>query len=159
MHGLTDSIESWYELGYVDALKPDYQLILLDARGHGRSDKPHEPAAYDMALMAGDVAAVLDAVNLSKAHFLGYSMGGIVGFALAKYAPERVHSLLLGGANPYKRDPRRFWRGSTVRRGAVAILEMWDVPVPPSFKARLLASDTEALIAFTTALDRESGAR
>lgn len=40
-HGFTDSLESWYELGYVDALKTDYKLILVDARGHGASEKPH----------------------------------------------------------------------------------------------------------------------
>jgi pimeloyl-ACP methyl ester carboxylesterase len=42
-HGFTDSLETWYDLGYVEALKPQYRLILIDARGHGASDKPHEP--------------------------------------------------------------------------------------------------------------------
>ena len=41
-HGFTSSIEGWYEYGYVDVLKRDYQLILIDARGHGASDKPHD---------------------------------------------------------------------------------------------------------------------
>ena len=49
-HGFTDSIETWYELGYVDTLKHDYRLILVDARGHGHSDKPRTPDAYEMAL-------------------------------------------------------------------------------------------------------------
>jgi len=39
-HGFTESIEDWYECGYVDALRRDYRLILVDARGHGKSDKP-----------------------------------------------------------------------------------------------------------------------
>jgi pimeloyl-ACP methyl ester carboxylesterase len=39
-HGYSDSIETWYELGYVDALKGTHRLILVDARGHGASDKP-----------------------------------------------------------------------------------------------------------------------
>jgi pimeloyl-ACP methyl ester carboxylesterase len=39
-HGFTDSLESWYELGYVEALQHDYRLILVDARGHGASAKP-----------------------------------------------------------------------------------------------------------------------
>ncbi len=103
-HGFTDSLETWYELGYVDALKADYRLILLDARGHGNSDKPHDSDAYSWALMAGDVVAVLDAEGLPAAHFLGYSMGSVIGFALAKYASQRAYSLLLGGANPNKRD-------------------------------------------------------
>src|SRR5215831_12825221 len=44
-HGFGDSLKSWYELGYVDALKDEYRLVLIDARGHGTSDKPHEPEA------------------------------------------------------------------------------------------------------------------
>jgi pimeloyl-ACP methyl ester carboxylesterase len=42
-HGFTDSLGTWYGLGYVEALKPHHRLILIDARGHGGSDKPHEP--------------------------------------------------------------------------------------------------------------------
>jgi alpha/beta hydrolase fold len=45
-HGFTDSLETWYELGYVGALSRERQLILVDARGHGASDKPHHTAAY-----------------------------------------------------------------------------------------------------------------
>jgi pimeloyl-ACP methyl ester carboxylesterase len=47
-HGFTQSIDDWYEFGYVDALKRDYRLILVDARGHGQSDKPHDPNAYGL---------------------------------------------------------------------------------------------------------------
>jgi pimeloyl-ACP methyl ester carboxylesterase len=59
-HGITDSLETWYDLGYVEALKPQYRLILIDARGHGASDKPHEPDAYDWQRHVEDIAAVLD---------------------------------------------------------------------------------------------------
>jgi pimeloyl-ACP methyl ester carboxylesterase len=58
-HGFGDSVESWYELGYVDALKDDYRLILIDARGHGASDKPHEPEVYSFQNVTADVVAVL----------------------------------------------------------------------------------------------------
>jgi pimeloyl-ACP methyl ester carboxylesterase len=51
-HGFTDSMATWYELGYVEALQPDYQLILVDARGHGHSDKPHDPDAYETVLLS-----------------------------------------------------------------------------------------------------------
>src|SRR5207237_3323115 len=43
-HGYTQSLEHWYQCGYVDALKAHYRLVLVDARGHGGSDKPHERA-------------------------------------------------------------------------------------------------------------------
>ena len=42
-HGFTDSLETWYETGYVEGPKTDYRLILIDARGHGASDKLHSP--------------------------------------------------------------------------------------------------------------------
>jgi pimeloyl-ACP methyl ester carboxylesterase len=90
-HGTSGSGADLIELGYVDALKADHQIILLDARGHGDSDKPHDPAAYDLALRASDVVAVLDAVGIAKADYFGYSMGGWIGFGVAKHAPQRFH--------------------------------------------------------------------
>ena len=102
-HGFTSSLKHWYRYGYVEALRQDYQLILIDARGHGGSDKPHDPAAYDLSLRAGDVVAVLDDLHLPTAYFWGYSMGGRIGFGLAKYAPERLAALIIGGMHPYER--------------------------------------------------------
>jgi len=61
-------------------LKDDYQLILIDARGHGASDKPHDPEAYRTETMVADVVSVLNDLNIEKAHFLGYSMGGQIGW-------------------------------------------------------------------------------
>ena len=103
-HGFGDSIESWYELGYVHALRDAYRLILVDARGHGAIDKPHDPDACGLHQRAGDIVAVLDTLDLPNAHFWGYSMGGWIGFGLAKYAPARVHALIIGGQHPYARN-------------------------------------------------------
>ena len=50
-----------------------------------------------------DVVAVLDDLHLSTAHFWGYSMGGWIGFGMAKYAPERLHALIIGGTDPSER--------------------------------------------------------
>jgi pimeloyl-ACP methyl ester carboxylesterase len=83
VHGLLSHLEEWHELGYVDSLKKDFTLILVDMRGHGRSDKPHDPEAYKLRLLVADVIAVMDALNISKTHFLGYSLGGRMAFALA----------------------------------------------------------------------------
>ena len=102
-HGIFWSMEGWSRVGYVDALKPNYRLILIDARGHGASDKPHDDAAYSLPQHIGDIVAVLDALDLPKAHFWGYSMGGWFGFGMVKYAAARVDSLIIGGAHPYER--------------------------------------------------------
>src|SRR5262249_35481004 len=72
--GYSDSMESWYEQGYVAALKSTYQLVLIDARGHGASDKPHDPDAYGMQHNVSDVLAVLDTLHVPTVHFFGYSM-------------------------------------------------------------------------------------
>ena len=59
-HGLAGDLETWRAFGYVDSLNTDYLLILMDARGHGASDKPHDPEAYAMEHRVGDVVTVLD---------------------------------------------------------------------------------------------------
>jgi len=154
-HGFTDSLETWYDLGYVEALKQDYRLILIDARGHGASDKPHEPDAYDRQRNVEDIAAVLDDLNIPQAHYFGYSMGGRIAFAIARYAPERVHSLIIGGGSPYPQSRRGRRIGSdrmleALKQGAEAIPSVWGVPVPPTVRARLVKNDVEALIAVRT---------
>ena len=78
-HGFTSSLQNWGAYGYVDALKGAYRLILIDARGHGDSDKPHNVDQYELSLRVGDVTSVLDDLGVGKAHYLGYSMGGRIG--------------------------------------------------------------------------------
>jgi len=157
-HGGIDCIESWYELGYMDALKAAYQLI-FDARGHGASDKPHEANAYGLQRMVDDIRAVLDERHLPKTHFWGYSMGGWIGFGLAKYIPERCASLIIGGQAPYARSFA--FRRQQLRRGIeqgrealVASLETQYGAVWPGYNTRLHTTDLEAQLAL--AQDRPS---
>ncbi|MFT5390809.1 MAG: pimeloyl-ACP methyl ester carboxylesterase [Gammaproteobacteria bacterium] len=147
-HGFTDSSATWIELGYVDGLRSDYRVILIDARGHGDSDKPHDPEAYDVRFNASDIVAVLDALAIPSAVFFGYSTGALTGFALAKHAPTRFSSMVLGGSPPLKIIPQPtdpMMEG--LRKGAQAIADLWDAPVSLSLRARIEASDVEALIA------------
>ena len=148
-HGFTDSLESWYERGYVAALQQHYRLILLDARGHGSSEKPHHPPAYEPPLFVADILAVLDHLRIPKAHFWGYSMGGRIGFTAAKYAPERFSSFIIGGAHPYQdnRDALIPWL-QELRKGAGAIAPLWEVPLSSELDARLLTNDMEAIVAY-----------
>ena len=67
--GFASSVPDWYTLGYVDVLKGDYQLILLDPRGQRESDKPHSPEAYGPEHRVADVIAVLDALKIERTHF------------------------------------------------------------------------------------------
>jgi pimeloyl-ACP methyl ester carboxylesterase len=83
----------------------EFRLVFVDHRGHGQSDKPHEAAAYEMALRVADVVAVLDELDIQAAHFVGISWGGRLCFGLGEHAPERVRSLVSIGQQPYAIDP------------------------------------------------------
>ncbi len=123
---------------------------MLDSRGHSASDKPHTPAAYTLPERVGDVMAVLDALHVQQAHFFGYSMGGWIGFGMAKYAPQRVCSLILGGAHPY---PDRRWEafrqvdGSDPEAFTAALEAVVGEPIPIEIKPLVLAGDLRALAA------------
>jgi pimeloyl-ACP methyl ester carboxylesterase len=86
-------------------LADEFRLVFIDHRGHGRSDKPHEPSAYAMPLRVADVLAVLDELIIPRAHFVGISWGGRLCFGLGEYAAQRVRSLVIIGQQPYAIDP------------------------------------------------------
>ena len=153
-HGLGSTHQMWREYGYVDQLKDDFTTIIYDQRGHGQSDKPHEPQAYDYRLMAGDALAVLDALHIERSHFWGYSLGGSVGFGLAELAPQRFCSMILGGTGPEPgpNPPSEMYLliRKGVQNGADAVVEgMREMfgEVSPGYEARLRSMDYEALAA------------
>jgi pimeloyl-ACP methyl ester carboxylesterase len=147
-HGFTDSVETWYERGYVDALKYAYRVILIDARGHHLSDKPHDEAAYAEELFAADVVAVMDALSVERAHYWGYSMGGLIGFALGRDAPDRFTTIIPAGATPYPMPPGAVDPLMPILAGGVPGLKaIYGDYVTPVFKARLEGSDMHALVA------------
>ena len=140
-HGGFGSIEDWYEYGYVNELKHRFRLVLMDDRAHGRSGKPHDPEQYSPRLRAGDVAAVLDEINIAKCHYLGFSLGGRMGFWLARYYPDRLLSLMVLGSHPYASDLRRI-------REAIESIDVW-APTAPNItekhRSRLVDNDKRAL--------------
>jgi pimeloyl-ACP methyl ester carboxylesterase len=151
-HGFTQCLEDWFECGYVAALRPRYQLILVDARGHGGSDKPHDEASYTLDRQAADVTTVLDAVGVEKAHFWGYSMGGYIGFGMAKHAPERLNALVIGGQHPFARDQAGFrqWVSDGITGGRDALLAAFEKiagPISDRYAARMRAADLQAWLA------------
>lgn len=87
----------WRDKGHVDTLAKQYRVITLDARGHGRSGKPHAPEEYGMKMVA-DIVRLLDHLHLEKAHVVGYSMGGFITLKFAATHPERVISAAACGA-------------------------------------------------------------
>lgn len=151
LHGFTQALEDWREFGWVDALKHDYQLILIDVRGHGASDKPHDPHAYRVDLVANDVVVVLDRLGIHKAHYCGFSMGGWIGFQLAKLSPHRFHSFIFAGSSPYEMPGFNAWAQQQFGAGMESYLDTDSSPgliMMPACKERKLANDPQALIAF-----------
>jgi len=149
-HSFSTSLESWRDRGYVDALKKENQLILFDARGHGKSDKPHNPEAYSSELRVGDITAVLDALGIPSTNYFGYSMGGNNGFSLAKYAPERVKSLILGGSGARPPNPEVISNMiNLLESGAEEYLANREQnnDVSPGMRAVFLSNDYKALSA------------
>ena len=99
VHGFASNIRmNWVGPGWVRHLTGlGHRVLAFDHRGHGMSDKPHEPGAYHPARMAADAVALLDHAGLGSAVWMGYSMGARVSaFAALDHAP-RVRALVLGG--------------------------------------------------------------
>lgn len=98
VHGFTASIESnWGAPGIIDELAKDFRVIALDARGHGKSGKPHDPQAYGVNMME-DVIRLMDHLGILRAHIAGYSMGGGITLQAVATYPDRFYSAILGGA-------------------------------------------------------------
>ena len=159
-HGFMQRSDDWADAGYVDRLSQFGPLVLLDFRGHGHSDKPHSVTEYRMELLVGDLNAVLDQLGVAFVDFMGYSFGAWVGFGMARFAPERLRSLVLGGMHPYVRDPgplqRRIDRFSSTRDALAAGGHQADL-IPEQVKAQFAENDIEALIALTTAIRDSKG--
>jgi len=82
----------------IDPLSSRFRVVAFDNRGAGRSSKPRGP--YSIEQMAGDVAALMDRLDLLRAHVLDISMGGRIAMALALAHPERVDRLVLVSTGP-----------------------------------------------------------
>jgi pimeloyl-ACP methyl ester carboxylesterase len=78
---------------------PGFQVIALDCRGHGQSDKPYDRALYGPE-MAWDVTRLMDHLKIPKAHLVGYSMGAFIVGKIAAAHPDRVISAIYGGQVP-----------------------------------------------------------
>jgi pimeloyl-ACP methyl ester carboxylesterase len=119
IHGFGESLEIWERAGIVRALSPHFRVVALDMRGHGSSDKPHDPSSYG-AELSGDVLRLLRNLGVAKAHIVGYSMGALVALDFGVLHQPYALSIVLGGAgwNPpetlddFKRQAEAFEKGN-----------------------------------------------
>jgi pimeloyl-ACP methyl ester carboxylesterase len=162
-HGLTGSGERWRDTGYVAALADAYRLILIDARGHSASDKPHDQEAYGRRRQAADVVAVLDDLEIATARVWGHSMGGDIALTLGRHHPGWVSALVVTGYSPFaaageEAAEMAAWaadlRGGI--EGFVTGYERRHGVLPDDARARWLANDGAALTACVAAMIAES---
>ncbi len=97
LHGNGGSLQGWIDTGIAANLERDYRVIALDARGHGRSGKPHDPAAYGQQ-MGLDVVRLMDHLGIARAHLVGYSMGASILGKLVTTHADRFLTLTMGGS-------------------------------------------------------------
>lgn len=99
IHGFaSSSYANWVAPGWFETLtEAGYRVIAIDNRGHGFSDKSYALADYGPELMADDAAALLEHLNIGRAHIMGYSMGARNSAYLALRHAEKAQSLIFGG--------------------------------------------------------------
>ena len=90
-HSLGCSLIMWDP--QMKALEPYFQVLRYDIRGHGGSEAP--PGPYTLKMLGEDAIALLNALSIDKVHWVGLSMGGMIGQALALNHPKRLKSLAL----------------------------------------------------------------
>jgi pimeloyl-ACP methyl ester carboxylesterase len=128
LHGFgADHRLNWAQSGVIDALVESGRTVVApDARGHGQSDKPHDPDRYSGDSMVRDARAVVDHLGVERVDVVGYSMGAMVAARLVPDEP-RTRSLVLGGVGETVVPPRAGGRN------------------PEAIAAALLAEDAAAV--------------
>jgi 3-oxoadipate enol-lactonase len=118
--------------GQIDALTKRFRVLRYDMRGHGASTVSTVPV--DLACLGRDVMSLLDSVQTASAHFVGLSLGGMIGLWLAEHEPERVDALVLSNTAAVIGVPQS-WnaRIEAVSTGGMeaiveGVLERWFTP-------------------------------
>ena len=123
LHGGTSNLESWVRTGVVANLSKDYRVIAFDARGAGKSSKPHDPKMYGRQ-QALDVPRLLDALGLQRAHIVGFSLGGSTVAQLLTLHPERfltaVQVAAAGRSPKAANDPRIEKEAAEIEAGCIS---------------------------------------
>lgn len=160
LHGYTARLEFLGDLA--DSLARDNRVIVLDQRGFGESSKPSDPARFGRR-MGDDVVALLDELNLRRAHLVGHSMGALIAANVAARFPDRAASVGLI-AGPFYPDSAAFagpssaWVTALERGEGFKGFLMWILPGMPDSAAvgmsaqMLAANDMGSLLAAMRAM-------
>ncbi len=165
-HSLGCSFAMWDP--QMEILEPHFKVLRYDVRGHGKSDAPNGP--YTPELLGEDVVGLLDALQIDRVHFVGLSMGGMIGQCLAVTHAERLHSVTLCDtfsifpkeAEPAFRERIEIARNKGMEPLVEPTLERWFTPSfiksnPPilgMIRRQLLATPVEGFIGCVQAILR-----
>lgn len=131
-HGVTDDGHCWTPVA--EALAPEYDVVMVDARGHGRSEAPER--GYDSATQAADLAGVIRVLGLRRPAVLGHSMGAMTALVLAGTEPDLPGAILL-------EDPPAWWaaarEGSAADQERLAGMRAWMMDLKRKTRDELLA--------------------
>jgi pimeloyl-ACP methyl ester carboxylesterase len=153
VHGFTANLKvNWTGPGWVEDIKPLRRVVALDCRGHGESDKPHDPEAYGNENMAGDVLNLMDYLGIEKADIFGYSMGsGITCYLLANHRERLTAAIMAAIGDRFVLEPADEVRSNDMAEAMLAEdpSQITD-PVARNFRAiaeAIPGNDLEALAA------------
>lgn len=155
-HGFGSWGLDWARGGWRKALEPDATVLIFDAVGHGLSTRSHDPADHEIEQRAAVVITLADEIGTDKFGFLGFSLGGRVGFELAASHGDRLSALAIGGMHllPPSLERDRFERRMRVlRSGRARSIEQPDGDRPGNDPLALAASH-EALLKWRGAAGR-----
>jgi 3-oxoadipate enol-lactonase len=131
-HSLASSLVMWNPQR--DALNPHFQVLCYDMRGHGKTEVLSDP--YTLELLADDVIGLLDALKIDRVHYVGLSIGGMIGQSLALNDAHRLRSLALCDTAPIiPQEAQPIWQeriNKTREKGMEAqvdeTMERWFTP-------------------------------
>ncbi len=155
-HGFGSWGRDWARGGWLEALETQATVLTFDAVGHGLSTRSHDPSDHIIERRAEVVIALAGAVSADKFGFLGFSLGGRVGFELAASSPDRVLALAIGGMHllpPSVERDRLERRIRVLRSGRARSIERPDGDRPGNDPLALAASH-EALLRWRGASGR-----
>lgn len=148
-NSLGTSLAMWD--GQIPAFASHMRVLRYDTRGHGASSVP--AGDYGLDRLGRDAIAVLDALNIQRAHFCGLSLGGMTGQWLGVFAPGRIDRLILANTSPYMGPPSAWQQRIDLVRAqgmeaiAEAVLQRWFTPAYRDANPEGVESTRQQLVA------------
>jgi 3-oxoadipate enol-lactonase len=165
-HSLASSLKMWEP--QMEMLRSHFRVLRYDTRGHGKSETT--PAPYTLELLGEDALGLLDQLSMDQVHWVGLSMGGMIGQAIALNHPQRLKSLALcDTASIIPAEAQPIWderiegvRNIGMKSQLETTMERWFTPSylrlnPPMFtliKEEFLATPAEGYIGCAGAIRR-----